>query len=175
VVTPTPSPERALARRLLAREAGAHQAPGETVAAADGVLRQLHAHLAGWLGSDGSQAILARALDRTRVGHAALAGASLDVRGEPLLAVRTEHAGDRDPAEVTDAVVTLIATALALVTRFIGADLLARLLEQAWPNETFGDVQPGVAQTAPRSARDEAPVTGPARDASTPSEDASSA
>ena len=48
-----PTPEHELARRVLARLAGEHAAAAETVAATDRALRQLHEHLAHWLGRDG--------------------------------------------------------------------------------------------------------------------------
>jgi hypothetical protein len=147
-VTPASSPERALAHRLLAREGGAHATPGEAVAASDRLLRQLHAQLARWLGRDGSHAVLARALDRTRADHQSLAGATLDPRGPRLLVVG-ESLRDRDPAEVTEALVVLLTAVLDLLTRLIGAELLSRLLLQAWPNGTIALVPPEPSRPAP--------------------------
>jgi hypothetical protein len=60
---------------------------------------------------------------------------------------------------------------LAVLTRLIGADLLTRLLQQAWPNGTFDDLRPG----APWPAPDEAPATTRSNGTRTPSEDSSSA
>jgi hypothetical protein len=169
-VTPTSSPERALARRLLARETGAHATPGEAVAASDRLLRPLHAQLAHWLGQDGSHAVLARALDRTRVGHPSLADATLDPRGERLLAVPADSIRDRDSAEVTEALVALISALLALLTRLIGADLVTRLLQQVWPNGTLDDVW----SETPGSLPDEVRMTARADEMRTPNEDAPS-
>lgn len=127
-----------MARRLLAAETGAHGTPGDAVAATSRVLGQLHEELAIWFGRDGSQAVLARALDRARAGHPALlSDARLEFQGEhrrPTLSGLTELAGTHDPVEVTAALVALIAAVLALLGRLIGADLVARLVQQAWPN-----------------------------------------
>lgn len=168
-MTTSDSRENEIARRLLAREAAERDAPGGPVAAAERVLTKLHAHLARWLGADGSHAVLARALDRARPGHRALADARIEPRGERALTGLTTNAPAADVTEVSEALAAVIAAVITLLTRLIGADLVARLLQQTWPDEGAGAIQAGGIGTpaqpgAPPGHPNAAPRDGPRAD-----------
>jgi hypothetical protein len=145
-VTATSPADRELARRLLARETGEHWTPTDS---ADQVLRQLHTHLGRWFGSAGSDALLARALDLTRADHPALVDARLELGGDRLLTGVRAQAPDNNPADISAALVALVAAVIGLLTRLIGADIVMRLVEQVWP----GAVSDNPVYDAPDEAR----------------------
>jgi hypothetical protein len=136
-VTPSAPPERELARRLVVREIGEQDTPTATLAATDRVLRQLDEHLARWFGRDGSRAVLARGLDRARAAHPLLTDATLARSDERLLIALAERARDASPEEVREALMATIAAVIALLTRLIGGDMVARLVRQLEPDRTF--------------------------------------
>jgi hypothetical protein len=129
-VTATSPADRELARRLLACEAIETDTPTDS---ADRVLRRLHKHLASWFGRDGSHAVLARALDRTRADHPALADARLELGGERLLTGAHGQASENNLSDIGAALVALVAAVIGLLTRLIGPDMVMRLVDQVWP------------------------------------------
>ncbi len=144
----TPSPYDETARRMLAREATALDTKEAQIAAAERVLAQLQEHLLRWFGPDGFHAVLSRALAAARKGHPALARVRIEPRTKPRLAELTASAHEYGPAELHDALLTLVAATLALLSRLIGDDLVRRLLQHAWPEESPNDTE---ADTAPRT------------------------
>jgi hypothetical protein len=45
------------------------------------------------------------------------------------------------PAELRDALVALVAATIAVLSRLIGDDLVRRLLQDAWPQDTPNDTE----------------------------------
>jgi hypothetical protein len=124
-------PDHELARRLLESESGGSEAPAEIGAAGERVLQRLHENLARWFGRDAIHALLTRALAEARDAHPALADVEiapdrvLHLKG---LTARSTNAGDA--VETTAAVIALITSTVAILTRLIGEDMVARLLHQ---------------------------------------------
>jgi hypothetical protein len=146
----TPSPYDETARRMLAREATASDTQEAQIAAAERVLGRLQEHLLRWFGPDGFHAVLSRALATARKGHPALAHVRIESRSEARLTELAANAHTYPPAELRDAMQALVATTIALLSRLIGDDLVRRLLQDAWPQETPNDTE---ADTRPEDTR----------------------
>jgi hypothetical protein len=129
---------RRVAHRLLALEAAAGKAAGAqapTVRVCDTLRRSL----SSLLGVAGFRALLVRALmlaaDEVRwlkAVHVAADG-SLEGWGE--------LAGQLSQDEIAEGGVLLIAQLLGLLVTFIGAALTARLVQEAWPELSAGDLE----------------------------------
>ena len=168
VVTPEPEAhEREVARRLLTGEADGDASREAVVDAANRVLGQLYEPLTRWMGRDGSLAVLSRSLEQARAGHPPLAAArvlQVDINRPPHLAGVSDPAVGHDAAETRAALVSVLAAIIALLTRLIGADLVLRLLRQAWPDGRLEVAVP--SPDASLTARESAPDgLSPKRDA----------
>jgi hypothetical protein len=115
------------ARRLWARAAGAGSGPEEVAADVARVCSHLRVGLGRWIGSEGYQVLLDRALGLARVEHPALTGLACLGGDEPVTtaAVRANGAG-----KVTAGLVALVAALIDLLGRMIGEEMAVRLVEQ---------------------------------------------
>jgi hypothetical protein len=144
--------DRELAEALLAtemqqsgEEPGTARTPngsdaGVTLASGERVLERLQGHLLGWFGPDGVDALLIRALERTRGLHPILAGVQRPVPGTLRLAGIAEAPdtkrapnGKLDNHEVSEGIVALLAAILALIGRLVGDEMMQHLVRQIWP------------------------------------------
>jgi hypothetical protein len=154
----TTTNEHNLAGRVLTGALGAHFESADAVAATERALGQLHEQLTDWMGREGSYAVLARALDRARPSHPALADARVDFHGSPprpRLTGLTGRVGD-DPAATLGALVSLLGGVLSLLTRLIGANLVSRLAQQTWPaavTDGGASSEPGMAPGLPHPSK----------------------
>jgi hypothetical protein len=129
-----PGAAQELARLLLVLETPESPDARQAIAGAEQVLEQLRVQLARWFGADGAHALLARALDRARAEQPALASAVLESHGRVRLSSLAENSGD-SLEQLTSALTLVVAAVLTLLTRLIGADMVARVVQQAWPGE----------------------------------------
>jgi hypothetical protein len=146
----TSSPYDETARRMLAREATASDTREAQIAGAERVLAQLQEHLLRWFGPDGFHALLSRALATARKGHPALTHVHIEPGSEAKLTELAACGHAHGPAEVRDALLALVAAMLGLLSRLIGDDLVRRLLDHAWPEETPNDI---AADSRPEDTR----------------------
>jgi hypothetical protein len=145
-MTDTVSPEYALATRALAMEERRDDA-GDLLTAGDRALGRLRDHLVLWFGPDGVRALFARAISRAAVVHPVLEGVRpnphdgrhLDRIGAPVPAERVEY--------VREALIMLLATLFALLSRLVGPDLVVLAANQIWPADGGQDDR----QIEPRS------------------------
>lgn len=115
------------ARRLWADRAGDASAPGEVASAADRVCGQLRAGLTRWVGSEGYRALLDRALGLAEPDHPALRSLRChEGDGWPA----AEAARSYSAAQVSAAMVALVATLIDLLGRIIGEEMAVHLVEQ---------------------------------------------
>jgi hypothetical protein len=120
---------RGVGRTLVAAEIRPDASPEEAVAAADRIFVALGVRLGRWVGSDAFDALFERALASTRADHPILdrvplveAGLAVSDRGdEPVTA-----------EAVRDATAATLDALVALLGRFVGEDLAARLVLQDW-------------------------------------------
>jgi hypothetical protein len=131
----SPEPE-ALARWLLASADGAHDDLEELTMAAIHTYERLRAHLGGFLGRQGFDALWARALHLVQRGFP---WNDIDVGSAvPPSQHRLQHRLDlvvrgRDAADAHAILLVVFTQFLTLLFTFIGADLSVRLLHQHWP------------------------------------------
>lgn len=141
-----PAPDkRELAQQLFTSET--RVVPGEveashaqSMAAGERVLQKLRDHLTRWFGADGFDALLARALNQTQPHYPILGKLLRPPEGNRRISGFLDRAPDNEDARVlTDGLVALIATIVSLLSRLIGEDLTAQLLEQIWPAPSRGE------------------------------------
>jgi hypothetical protein len=129
---------RELARRLIDREPGRQDAKHRGAAAAHAACEQVYRDLSRWVGGAGSAALFTRALLSAQSEHPVLAGMELRPDTEPRLAGVGEAVrigGSRATAAALEA---LLAELIELLNRFIGADVVVRLVDRNLPG-TAGD------------------------------------
>jgi hypothetical protein len=102
-----------LARHLLAHEIGdGTEVKGlpsvQVVAAGERIFHRLHEQLAQWFGSDGYEALFARALERTRRSHPVLDTVTRYSPGTNYLESIDAHALAASPEIVADGIVALV-------------------------------------------------------------------
>jgi hypothetical protein len=123
-----PSPKsRAIARCLLAYEAGAGEVSGEDITAVVRVSEKLRRPLSTLVGATGFRALLVRALTLAQAQNPALLAVRVQPDGslEGLSELRDNEEGE--------AGVALIAQLLGLLDEFIGPDPALRMVADVWP------------------------------------------
>lgn len=132
----SPSPASVqIARRLLARDAapGRERDPAAAGAALERVcLRVLH-NLRDSMGDDGCNALLARALARTKADHPALTNVRRINDGSIHLDGVAAGVEAHGVAETTAAIEALLAALVDVLGRLIGEDMAIRILDHDPP------------------------------------------
>lgn len=137
----------ALARRLLAHEAGGRRGSEENVEAAEAVCQKLRQHLGKRIGPAGFESLLARALHISKRQFAFLEQVESEQRGSACLPGFRESVQGHDPAEVGEGFATLLASFLWLLGQFVGDDMALRQITTLWPEVLIRDVVPGPKET----------------------------
>jgi hypothetical protein len=126
-----------LARRLLAIEAGGPSAANSRVHEAVRVCEKLRVCLIRFAGPDGFTALLRRALALARAEIPSLHGITMksdgSLEGFEALAVDAPDAG-------IEAAVAITAHLLGLLIILIGEPLTVRLVREAWPDASWGNI-----------------------------------
>ena len=129
----------------LGEESAATGAPGLSVAeialaSGDRALQRLQKHLVGWFGPDGVDALLIRALERTRSSYPILTAIQRPVSGTLQLTgiaeafnAASHGKGTLDTHEVREGIMALLAAILALIGRLVGDEMMQHLVRQIWP------------------------------------------
>jgi hypothetical protein len=116
-----------VARGFWARDVVDVSAPEEVTAEAERIFAQLQAGLARWVGSAGYRTLVDRALELTLPEHPALGKISCDGNGREEIAAAVRAHG---PAEVTSAIVALVAMVIVLLGRIVGEEMAVELVKQ---------------------------------------------
>ena len=111
-------------------------------AAAERVCRKLSGRLSRSISPAGSQAILSRALHLARADSPFLEGVRAGRPPEACLAELGEHVQGIDIIDVRKGLLGVLATVLDLLGRFIGEDLMLRLVREVWPDLPASDSDP---------------------------------
>jgi len=135
-----------LALELLAREGGVGGDPEREVAAAERVFRKLGEPLSMLVGRAGFQSLLARAINLSAAESPLLRGIVGETLQEDSLQGLRPALPGADAAEVTEAMVNVVANLLWLLVTFIGRDLSMRLVREAWPGLGTGDSESGASE-----------------------------
>jgi len=130
-----------LARRLLAGVAPAEHAPDAVVAATERVYGRVSANLSRWFGTDGTDALFARALVRAQADHPALANVRYSRQSPLCLQGLPETARTHGAAAADDGVAAILTALIELLSRLIGQDIAMRLVEQSLPADAPTDAR----------------------------------
>jgi hypothetical protein len=122
------TPAAELARRLIERKSHRGNDPAGAVQAA---CEDLCRDLARWVGPDGCRGLLARALDLATREHPLLSTIRVSAEGTPRLAGVREaaEAGGSGPAAAS--LEALLVELIALLSRFIGEDMVQNLIDRS--------------------------------------------
>jgi len=131
----------ALARRLVMDEAYGLDRPEAVMEAGERAWGRLRRRLITLIGPEGCDALFARALALSRSDYPILAGVHYEAATEYGLTGLREIIHESAPTDVLDALVTVTTYFLAVLARLIGADLVVRLVREAWPELPPEDVQ----------------------------------
>ncbi len=140
--------ERELARQVLASE-GREKDDGlecfdasEALSAGDRVLRKMCDHLSRWFGAEGFDALLARALNRTKPKHPIVALVLRAPRDNgPTRGFIDQTVHIEDATALMDGLVAIIASLIALLSRLLGEEMAVHLVEQIWPDTRRGELR----------------------------------
>ena len=115
------------------------------------LVARVYVGLARWFGSYGAQALMTRALAQARIAHPVLATVTANASTSPHVSGWPLETSDTLRLTVTPAAVALFSTLLVLLTRLIGDDLAASLLEQSAeelaPSHPETDVSPNANES----------------------------
>ena len=98
-------------------------------------------NLSRWVGIEGSNALVARALARARADHPALSNVRYTSQSAVCLDGLAESARLHGAGAATDGVVAILTALIDLLGRLIGEDLAMRLVEQSVPAVTPDDAR----------------------------------
>jgi hypothetical protein len=126
-MTPKSGAASDAARRLWERAADGTSAPDKVAAAADRMCTELRTGLGRWIGAEGYQALVDRAVAVTRAEHPALDGFSCIGGDEPGTAAVV---GAHGAADVAAGLVAFMTAMIELLGRIIGDEMAVRLVEQ---------------------------------------------
>jgi hypothetical protein len=132
MTTAIPS-HHALARWLVTTELGDAEEVLLGPAAAERVFRKLSQRLAQLITPVGSEALLGRALQLSRVEFPFLDGVHAMRNTDPLIERLGQAAASVKPSQAHEGFVVVLGTLLALLVSFIGENLTLRVLREVWP------------------------------------------
>jgi hypothetical protein len=134
---------RALARRLLQTRAGEGETP--PLVAAERVVRDMGAGITPLLGEGGFHLLVSRALKKAGQDHPALLAirAARAGEGERYLDGADAAAREENDEALGPAAERLIVELIALLARFLGADMAIRLVRERFPEIDRDGTGPG--------------------------------
>lgn len=142
-MTPLPGPDRDVLERLWAQATADAHTPARIAAAAERMETGLCTGLTRWIGRDGYQGLLLRALHEVQARHPWMAGLRCD---NGRLAGFAAASGGQPVAAVSAGMLALIVALAGVLGRITGDEMAVRLMAQAW------------ATAEPAPAREEAPA-----------------
>jgi hypothetical protein len=104
------------------------------LAAGERTFQKLCARLARWVTGQGCQSLLAHALHLAAAEAPFLANVRAGIPPATCLEGLRESRMGTSPADTETGLVVALAHMLGLLSRFIGAGLTRRLIEDVWPN-----------------------------------------
>ncbi len=131
---PVPPPLTDFARRLFVHEAGEHQRTEDFVDAIERVCQSLHTRLAPLVSTAGFNALIGRAVKLAAREYPFLAATSAITTPTCSFDGLRQAAEGRDPADVADALVAILANFIWLLVIFIGENLGLRKVHEVWPD-----------------------------------------
>ena len=131
---------RDVASRIIAQQTPTDSTDNDVAPVAQ-ALRLTVAELSRWVGSDGCQALLNRALSRAIQSHPALSNIQVVSKSAPVLVGIEQSIESNGATAVTTGLTTTLVSLFELLERVIGEDLIRKLAEQITPGDTAGAAQ----------------------------------
>jgi len=125
------------ARRLLLHEAGEGQRTEDLANAMERACQALHAQLTPLVSGAGFNALLGRAVKLAARDYSFLAATSVITNPTCSFDGLRQAAEGREPADVADALVAILANFIWLLVLFIGENLGLRKVHEVWPDVPF--------------------------------------
>lgn len=121
---------RELVTQLTARK-GRKPNPAADAAAVNTAVDRVTAELTRWVGTDGSRALLIRALSRAQTSHPVLSSVTISAESRPTLEGLTEAMDSGGAGPVATGLETMLVALFELLSRLMGDALLQRLAEHS--------------------------------------------
>ena len=139
---------RELARQIIEGDLRGLDAPTpiNVAAAAERAFHRVSESLAHWVGSDGTQALFARALALAQARDPSLKAVQPPARSALFLDTLAANAEPADGAAVLNGVTLIMTTLIELLTRLVGDDLAVRLVAEAATGQNPDGVRPPDAE-----------------------------
>ena len=131
-----------LARQLVTGMLGDPITTEGVAASAEQMCARLYGHLGRWVGLDGCDALVARALDDVRGRWRWLEPVRSRPRSTPHLDHLEASVRGLHPAEVLEAVVAVLKGFIELLGAAIGLELAQQLVQDAWRDEASRPTDP---------------------------------
>jgi hypothetical protein len=141
--------QQELARWLLAQEMEGRPKAKTPLEGTQRVTTKLSTGMTTLVSSDGYRALLGRALYLARAEYSLLDGVRVGTSDFSL-------EGLRETGMAHEALVSFLAQVIALLARFIGDDLTAKLIRQSWPDAPLGASASRRRASAPRRRKEHA-------------------
>lgn len=125
----------AVARRIVRLEAGEPLTLDRVAVAAEQIWVRLYRELGRWIGLDGCDALLVRALDETRRSRPWLEPVRTRPRMNPHLDGIDLGLAGQTPEAAVDGIAAVLAAFIELLGAAIGLELAKRLVQNAWRDE----------------------------------------
>jgi hypothetical protein len=122
------------ARRLLSHEAGNGRSARDVTDALERACQSLHGRLAPLVSAVGFDALVARAVKLAAREFPFLAAVNVPIGTNCSVDGLRQVAEAREPNEVTDALVAILANLIWLLVIFIGENLGLRKVREVWPD-----------------------------------------
>ena len=132
---------RNFAKRLIADEARGNKPAATKNPEEFSTCQKLRPNLATLMGNRGYHALLSRALALAQVEVSWLR--AVHVKADGTLARVDEHHAQRDPDELFEGRIVLLAQLIGLLVAFIGKNLTLRLVRDVWPSVKLDDLEFG--------------------------------
>ena len=116
---------------LITARGGRKPNPAADAAAAVSALDRVSAELTRWVGTDGSRALLIRALSRAQTSHPVLANVTIATESRPNLEGLSEAIDSEGAGPVAASLETMLVALFELLSRLMGDALLHRLAEHS--------------------------------------------
>lgn len=152
-----PSASIATARRLASQGIPEHGTPDAIAAGAEHVLAQLFHSLSTWVGATGCNALFARALVLSAPHHPVLKGVRYRLHnGKRQFECLAENAREYGSHATAEAVTTVLASIITMLSGLIGEDIAMSILEEGPAPSRTSEIPSATgsgttAKTAPRS------------------------
>ena len=143
------SSARALAGEILSREIEGARTATAAAGAAELVFQRLADNLVRWVGTDGSQALFARARAIAQTRSEALRVIPPPARSALFLDALAAHAEPHDVTSILEGAVTILEALIELLSRLVGDDLAMKLLTESGANQPSGSGRPPSTERKP--------------------------